>query len=79
MVAPTFSNKFVQLLIKDINGKEMIEMSKMKEMKKLTLGSVQYVHDPEAAQKWFDLYIECVKEKMLQKLLKMMDKRILKI
>ncbi|ASZ15878.1 MULTISPECIES: hypothetical protein [Bacillus cereus group] len=42
-------------------------MSKMKEMKKLTLGSVQYVHDPEAAQKWFDLYIECVKEKMLQK------------
>ncbi len=45
----------------------MIEMSKMKEMKKLTLGSVQYVHDPEAAQKWFDLYIECVKEKMLQK------------
>ena len=45
-------------------------MSKMKEMKKLTLGSVQYVHDPEAAQKWFDLYIECVKEKMLQKLLK---------
>ena len=26
----------------------MIEMSKMKEMK--TLGSVQYVHDPEAAQ-----------------------------
>ena len=25
-------------------------MSKMKEMKKLTLGSVQYVHDPEAAQ-----------------------------
>ncbi|HDR6269964.1 TPA: hypothetical protein QCU37_003488 [Bacillus cereus] len=41
-------------------------MSKMKEMKKLTLGSVQYVHDSEAAQKWFDLYIECVKEKMLQ-------------
>ncbi|HHB2060828.1 TPA: hypothetical protein ACOQ5G_003672 [Bacillus cereus] len=35
-------------------------------MKKLTLGSVQYVHDPEAAQKWFDLYIECVKEKVLK-------------
>jgi len=44
----------------------MIEMSKMKEMKKLTLGSVQYVHDPEAAQKWFDLYVECVKEKVLK-------------
>ena len=50
MVAPTFSNKFVQLLIKDINGKEMIEMTKMKEIRKLTLGSVQYVHDSEAAQ-----------------------------
>ena len=57
----------------------MIEMSKMKEMKKLTLGSVQYVHDPEAAQKWFDLYIECVKEKVLKETSKMMDKRILKI
>ena len=54
-------------------------MSKMKEMKKLTLGSVQYVHDPEAAQKWFDLYIECVKEKVLKETSKMMDKRILKI
>ncbi|MGR5911374.1 hypothetical protein ACT7DG_00295 [Bacillus cereus] len=31
-----------------------------------TLGSIQYVHDPRAAEKWFDLYIECLHEKLMQ-------------
>ncbi|MGG3546247.1 MULTISPECIES: hypothetical protein [Bacillus cereus group] len=41
-------------------------MKKSKEVKELQLGSIQYVHNPQAAEKWFDLYMECVKEKLLQ-------------
>lgn len=40
-------------------------MVKRKEIKQVTLGSIQYVHDPQAAEKWFALYLECLHEKIM--------------
>ncbi|MCB5895960.1 MULTISPECIES: hypothetical protein [Bacillus cereus group] len=34
--------------------------------KKLQLRSISYIHDPEAAQKWFQLYVEFLVEVMKQ-------------
>ncbi|MFD1738346.1 hypothetical protein ACFSCX_17625 [Bacillus salitolerans] len=41
--------------------------------KKLTIKSISYVHDPEAAKKWFDLYLNLVKEKLIQESSKSVD------
>lgn len=41
-------------------------MVKRKEVKQVKLGSIQYVHNPAAAEKWFALYLECLYEKMMQ-------------
>ena len=34
--------------------------------KKLQLRSISYIHDPEVAQKWFQLYVELLVEVMKQ-------------
>lgn len=33
---------------------------------KITVGSIQYVHDPEAAKEWFTDYVELFKEELLR-------------
>lgn len=38
-------------------------MSKDKEFK---LESISYVHDPDAAKKWFEIYIELIKSQLLK-------------
>ncbi|MEK4509686.1 hypothetical protein [Paenibacillus sp. FSL K6-2524] len=35
--------------------------------KKLKIRSISYVHDPEAAQKWFELYVEILTDGLIQK------------
>jgi hypothetical protein len=32
---------------------------------KIKIQEVKYVHDPEAAKKWFQLYLELLKEQLL--------------
>ena len=41
-------------------------MNLMTIQKKLQLRSISYIHDPEAAQKWFQLYVELLVEVMKQ-------------
>ena len=31
-----------------------------------SIHSVSYVHDPEAAEKWFAIYVELIKKKLLE-------------
>ncbi|WP_175428325.1 hypothetical protein [Bacillus solimangrovi] len=38
----------------------------MKRKREITLESISYVHDPEAAKKWFEIYIEIVKKQLLK-------------
>ncbi|OMD73268.1 hypothetical protein BSK48_05205 [Paenibacillus odorifer] len=38
---------------------------------KLKIRSISYVHDPEAAQKWFELYVEILTDGLIQKSAKM--------
>ncbi|WP_170110138.1 hypothetical protein [Peribacillus acanthi] len=45
----------------------------MKEKKTLTIKSISYVHDPEAAKKWFELYVNLVTEKLIQERFKSVD------
>lgn len=44
-----------------------------KTQKKPVLYSISYIHDPDAAQKWFDIYIEMVKQELLKRNQKEMD------
>ncbi|WP_260857079.1 hypothetical protein [Bacillus thuringiensis] len=38
----------------------------MKKQKEITITSVSYVHDPESAQKWFEAYVEIVKQELMK-------------
>ncbi|MEK5021642.1 hypothetical protein MHI50_22070 [Bacillus sp. FSL K6-0277] len=38
----------------------------MTKQKKLQLRSISYIHDPHAAEKWFQLYVELLVEVMKQ-------------
>ncbi|KAA1186174.1 hypothetical protein [Paenibacillus sp. B2(2019)] len=38
---------------------------------KLKIRSISYVHDPEAAQKWFEMYVEILTDGLIQKSAKM--------
>ncbi|WP_200894645.1 hypothetical protein [Bacillus alveayuensis] len=40
-------------------------MKKQKSKKRCQVVSVQYVHDPEAAKEWMELYVEIVKKRVL--------------
>lgn len=48
-------------------------MEKFKKVKDLTVNSVSYVHDPDAARKWFDIIIEILKEEFEKEASKMAD------
>lgn len=39
--------------------------------KSLKIRSISYVHDPEAAHKWFELYVEILTDGLIQKSVKM--------
>jgi hypothetical protein len=41
-------------------------MAKYKKIMNLKMGSISYVHDPEAAQQWFEIYIEVLKQELLK-------------
>lgn len=43
-------------------------MAKSKVKKEITIESISYVNDPEAAQKWFEIYIEIVKKALIKEL-----------
>ncbi|WP_274605603.1 hypothetical protein [Bacillus cereus group sp. N34] len=36
----------------------------MKKKKEITIISISYVHDPEAANRWFEAYIEIIKKEL---------------
>ncbi|MDR6553971.1 hypothetical protein [Paenibacillus qinlingensis] len=42
-------------------------MKKALEGKKLKLRSLTFVHDPDAAQKWFALYVEILTDRIIDK------------
>ncbi|KRF18646.1 hypothetical protein [Paenibacillus sp. Soil787] len=41
-------------------------MKKVVEGKKLKVRSLSYVNDPEAAQKWFELYVEILADRLVR-------------
>lgn len=43
-------------------------MSNLKKQtkKEIELESISYVHDPEAAKKWFELYIDLIKQEIIK-------------
>ncbi|MFS0558186.1 hypothetical protein [Brevibacillus sp. 179-C9.3 HS] len=45
-------------------------MKKARDNHRLRIESVSYIHDPEAAKQWFDLYVEIMKEGLLKKTIK---------
>lgn len=40
--------------------------NKMENKKNLQVTSVSYVHDPEAAEKWFEIYVEILKKQLIK-------------
>ncbi|GED32363.1 hypothetical protein P9G84_19065 [Brevibacillus centrosporus] len=38
-----------------------------KEKQKLKITSISFVHDPDAAKKWFNIFVEIVADHMLEK------------
>ncbi|MBN6187952.1 hypothetical protein JQN58_13830 [Aneurinibacillus sp. BA2021] len=44
----------------------MKKPDKKKQIPTYTVRSVSYVHDPEAAQKWFEIYIDLIKQTLLK-------------
>lgn len=42
-------------------------MKKRQSHPPFTLGSIRYIHDPDAAQEWFHIYMKLVKQELLQK------------
>ncbi|UPM56108.1 hypothetical protein [Gottfriedia acidiceleris] len=38
---------------------------KKHEIQKLSIGSIRYVYDEQAASKWFNTYVEIVKENLI--------------
>ncbi len=45
----------------------------MKKKSELVIQSISYVHDPCAAQKWFEIYIDIVKKQLLENVKKQLD------
>lgn len=43
----------------------MKKMKRQKPKRKYQVVSVQYVHDPEAAKEWMELYVEMTKNSIL--------------
>ncbi|WP_017754228.1 hypothetical protein [Calidifontibacillus oryziterrae] len=45
----------------------------MTKKSELIIQSISYVHDPYAAQKWFEIYVEMVKRQLLEYVKKELD------
>lgn len=39
---------------------------KKREKKELTIESISYIHDPDSAQEWFEIYLDIVKKELLK-------------
>ncbi|WP_176717325.1 hypothetical protein [Vulcanibacillus modesticaldus] len=48
-------------------------MGKFKKVNDLSVNSVSYVNDPDAARKWFDIILEILKEEFEKEASKKMD------
>ncbi|MED4354319.1 hypothetical protein P9265_18670 [Schinkia azotoformans] len=45
----------------------------MSKQKEITIHSISYVHDPDGAKKWFEIYIDIVKKQLLENVKKQLD------
>ncbi|SEB93461.1 hypothetical protein [Paenibacillus sp. GP183] len=43
-------------------------MTNKNKQQELKIASVSFVHDPEAAKKWFEIYVESIKEQLINEL-----------
>lgn len=48
-------------------------MAKTNPKKELTIETISYVNEPEAAQKWFEIYVDIVKKALLKEASKKND------
>jgi hypothetical protein len=42
----------------------IVTMTRNEKKQKLKIASINYIHDPDAAEKWFNLYVQLIKEKI---------------
>ncbi|WP_179295552.1 hypothetical protein [Bacillus sp. FJAT-45350] len=46
---------------------------KKHQKKEITIETISYVHDPDAAKQWFETYMEIVKKELLEQISKDKD------
>lgn len=51
----------------------MIFLKKSKE-KEIVIESISYIHDPNAAKEWFDIYLDIVKKALVKEVAKQNQK-----